>query len=412
MAKNVKTVRKRFDYRQCDDFAAYLNHMARQGWHFKEFRSGLVFEKGECEDSVYAVEIFTDGTAHDMQPSYKAMNFAEYCEAAGWKLIDQRVKWCVLKRTREDAVPIFTDEERFENVKSVTYCPPRKILWLYALFLIFILGDICYNPKHYLFSHTGFCVSVCHPYLFLNNLSQFLEYRRWHKDCENRLDRGEPLYFRHSGKNIAERVLVLIEILPLLLLLLYLSQSFTVPIAVLLVIFTIPVLLGKLPERFRMSVDSSKILNTLSFSFLLFTFIVLMGVSYYRDMHQPIQEPPVPPSVFQTAETVVTVDLDRDTTPFGSKLSCDIYSLEEDVGYYVYKSQYGWVLDTVWNQEVRKADQQAENCADEWDAADAFRTATGRYVVRYGDRILILRPGLEPLTQAQIDAIISALKEV
>ena len=110
MAKNIKAVRKRFDYRQCDDFAAYLNHMARQGWHFKEFRSKLVFEKGEPEDAVYAVEIFTDGTEHDMQPSYKAFNFAEYCEAAGWKLIDQRVKWCVLKRVREDAVPIFTDE--------------------------------------------------------------------------------------------------------------------------------------------------------------------------------------------------------------------------------------------------------------------------------------------------------------
>ena len=80
MAKNLKTVRHRFNYRQCDTFAAYLNHMARQGWHFKEFRSTLVFEKGEPEDAVYAVEIFTDGTAHDMQPSYKAMNFAEYCE--------------------------------------------------------------------------------------------------------------------------------------------------------------------------------------------------------------------------------------------------------------------------------------------------------------------------------------------
>ena len=34
MAAKKKTVRKAFGYRQCDDFAAYLNHMARQGWHF------------------------------------------------------------------------------------------------------------------------------------------------------------------------------------------------------------------------------------------------------------------------------------------------------------------------------------------------------------------------------------------
>jgi hypothetical protein len=46
MAKNRKTVFKGFSYLQCDDFAAYLSHMAAKGWHFKEFNIGLVFEKG------------------------------------------------------------------------------------------------------------------------------------------------------------------------------------------------------------------------------------------------------------------------------------------------------------------------------------------------------------------------------
>jgi len=408
MAKNIKAVRKRFDYRQCDDFAAYLNHMARQGWHFKEFRSKLVFEKGEPEDAVYAVEIFTDGTEHDMQPSYKAFNFAEYCEAAGWKLIDQRVKWCVLKRVREDAVPIFTDEERFENVKSVTNSSPGKILWADALFLIFMLGAIWYSPKYYLFSPLGLVLSVYFPMKCLQNLCQSINYRSWCRDCENRLSRGEPLHFRHTHKKIIETTLAFI---PTLALLLYFSHSFMIPVAVLLIVSIIITLLGSLPGRFRMDTNSTKILFTLSFSLLLFICIVLMGVSSYRDMHQPIQEPPVPISVFRADETVITVDLDRDTTPFGSRLSCDLYTMGDDVSYFVYESQYGWVLDVVWDEEIRKANQKAENCANEWDALDAFRTTKGRYVVRYEDRILILKPGTKPLNQDQIDSIVSALKE-
>ena len=409
MAKNIKTVRDHFTYRQCDDFAAYLNHMARQGWHFKEFRSKLVFEKGQPENAVYAVEIFTDGTEHDMQPSYKAMNFAEYCEAAGWQLIDQRAKWCVLKRVREAAVPIFTDEERFENVKSVTYAKNWKFLLFEFLILVLMIGTIWHSPKGYLFSSLWLIWSVYFPLIFLMELIQFLDYRRWYKECEARLDRGEPLHFRHSRKKILETALLLISTLVLLL---YLSHTFVIPVAILLIVFTIRALLHTLPRRYRMDVDSVKILNILSSALFIFFYIVLTVTSSQRDMHQPIRKPPVPISVFQAAETVITVDLDRDTTPFGSKLSCDIYSLEQDVGYYVYKSQYGWVLNAVWNQEVRKADQQAENCADAWSALDAFRTPKGRYVIRYEDRILILKPGPEPLNQDQIDIIVAALKEV
>jgi hypothetical protein len=406
MARNTKTVRKRFDYRQCDDFAAYLNHMARQGWHFKEWRAGLVFEKGAPENAVYTVEIFTDGTAHDMQPSYKAMNFAEYCEAAGWKLIDQRVKWCVLKRTREDAVPIFTDEERFENVKSVTNSGPGKLLWAELLLLIFMIGAIFYNPKVYLFSPIQIHISLYWPLTFLHNLWQTIDFRRWCKECEARLDRGEPLHFRHARRKIMKTTLLLLSVLVLLL---YLALTFDVHPVILLIIFSVMALLGTLPGRFRMDAASSQLVSALSSSMLIFFAIVFIVVSSYHDMKQP--DPPVSISVFRPGETAVTVDRDWDTTPFGSNLSCYLYTEEDKVSYFVYESQYHWVLDTVWNQEVRKVDQQTENCADAWGALDAFRTAKGRYVIRYEDRILILKPGPEPLSQDQIATIVAALKE-
>lgn len=36
-----------FHYRECDSFTDYLHRQSLKGWHFKEFRFGMVFEKGE-----------------------------------------------------------------------------------------------------------------------------------------------------------------------------------------------------------------------------------------------------------------------------------------------------------------------------------------------------------------------------
>ena len=64
-----KQVRKHFSYTQCDDFAAYLQEMSRKGFHFTEWKGGLVFEKGEPEDVTYQVEVFADGEEMDQRPS-------------------------------------------------------------------------------------------------------------------------------------------------------------------------------------------------------------------------------------------------------------------------------------------------------------------------------------------------------
>ena len=118
MRKNTKTVLKGFDYLHCDDFADYLEEMARKGWHFKEWGAGLVFERGAPENSCYAVEVFINGSEFDTRPDVHTQEFAEYCEAAGWKLIDAKRKFCIFKKVREDTEEILTDEERLHNISK------------------------------------------------------------------------------------------------------------------------------------------------------------------------------------------------------------------------------------------------------------------------------------------------------
>ena len=98
MGKKTKTILKGFDYMHCDDFTKFLSEMAVKGWHFKEWGVGLKFEQGEPEKVTYAVEVFTDASENDMRPEPHTQEFAEYCEAAGWKLVDAKQKFCIFKK--------------------------------------------------------------------------------------------------------------------------------------------------------------------------------------------------------------------------------------------------------------------------------------------------------------------------
>lgn len=118
MKKNTKRVFRDFRYLECSAFADYLHEMSLKGWHFTSWKFGLIFEKGEPEDIVYAVEVFPKGRENDSQPRKDAEEYAEYCEAAGWQLIDGRRRFCIFRRVQDDAVPIVTEEERFQNVKK------------------------------------------------------------------------------------------------------------------------------------------------------------------------------------------------------------------------------------------------------------------------------------------------------
>lgn len=138
---NMKEVKRRFKnykYRECDAFAKYLEEQAAKGWHFKEWRLGLVFEKGEPRKVKYSVEVFPKGDDRDSRPEKDAEEFAEYCEAAGWKLIDGQRKFCIFKAIRNDAVPIATPEERYENICKAE----RERLWLPFVLVPVILFTI------------------------------------------------------------------------------------------------------------------------------------------------------------------------------------------------------------------------------------------------------------------------------
>ena len=49
-----------FRYIERGAFAEYLHRMSLKGWHFAGWKLGMVFGRGEPEDIVYDVEIFSE----------------------------------------------------------------------------------------------------------------------------------------------------------------------------------------------------------------------------------------------------------------------------------------------------------------------------------------------------------------
>ena len=83
-------------------------------------------KKAEPADITYCVEVFPKGSEMDLKPEEQAEEYADYCSVAGWELIDGQRKFCIFRRRDPDAMPIVTEEERFENVRKAER---RELLW-------------------------------------------------------------------------------------------------------------------------------------------------------------------------------------------------------------------------------------------------------------------------------------------
>ena len=131
----IKHVFRRYANSDCDAMALYLEQMAAKGWHFRGWGLGMEFEKAEPSEERYDVQVFNNNSESQIKPGDDTFEYAAYCEAAGWTLVDSMGKLVVFRALRRDAEPIVTKEEKFENIKRAWL----KNTFLMLCCLIFIL---------------------------------------------------------------------------------------------------------------------------------------------------------------------------------------------------------------------------------------------------------------------------------
>lgn len=201
--KMTKRMFPHFEYRECDAFAEYLHEQSLNGWHFKEWRCGLVFEKGEPLDITYAVEVFPKGSESDLKPGEDAQEYAEYCNVAGWRFLDSHQKFCIFRREREEAVPITVPEERLKNIRKAEW---NK--WIYGSIVgLFLFADYLYlfwvvRFQEYIFRNLLLMLLLTLCLLTALVLGEGIALKRWGRKKEKELECSGKIVCGRCGKKI------------------------------------------------------------------------------------------------------------------------------------------------------------------------------------------------------------------
>jgi len=420
MGKDKKTVLKAFDYLQCDDFAAYLTEMARNGWHFKEWAAGLIFERGEAEDTVYAVEVFIDGSEYDTRPSVHTQEFAEYCEAAGWKLMDAKRKFCIFKKVKPDAVDIVTPQERFQTIAK----EEQKKVWQQLFF-----GTWFMVLQILQFSGSGFVNRIfSNPMLFITGLwcvlwlgaaGRCVHFYIWKRASQKKLEKGERVYFG-KGNNlffimhdwytwICAAALILYVVLSV-------SAKQYMPLVYMGLILIPTVVMAYFISKFRPDAFTNQMIQ-IAVPIVVFMLVIslFVGMVMTGDTQNisPDEIPLLYEDIGADAGILEKTRLDGSGSILGSGLRCWLYYEQEHIYYQVYKSDHRWVLDKIWNTEMkRKYNQLGTDVKDLWNAEAAIRNVPGTYLVRYPDAVLILNFADDTvLSPEQVQIIRGALLE-
>lgn len=420
-----KTVRKDFRYIECDAFAEYLHDMSLQGWHFCGWTSGLVFEKGEPEDICYCVEVFAKGTEMDTAPEPDAMDYAEYCRAAGWELIDGQRSFCIFRRIDEDAVPIVTEEERLENI----FRAERKALlseltsrsFLTLVFWREFLGN---QFEDWAFSDAKlllllFCTAVA-AYRLCKIAALYVLRTR----CRRRTEAGVPVYYgRRTAVRRAETVIGVLALAGTAVYACLAEEWAVLPVlaAMYLILFGIDFYIGhirpKRKENWGLQIGAG-ILSV-------FVLLVIAAAVFSIPGAVPGQETDTDAQVSDAPDLSLRPEDYREAygEPVSSRFSSGKSVLgsrasvrmnygtetEEDTDgiiYFIFRSDCPWVIERIWESHTRGQYPEVY-CEDAWDAREAWgvgRYAQKNYYVLYDDAVFIIY-GEDLSEQKAVDAI-------
>lgn len=380
--RNTKRVISNFDYRECDAFAEYLHRQSLQGWHFKEWKLGLVFEKGEPKDITYTVEVFPKGSEMDLRPGENVQEYAEFCARAGWKLLDSQRKFCIFKQINENVVSIVEPEERLQNIKKAEWQNWRETSIVGLGFIALYLYQFWkFDFEEWIFSNFMLLVLVLMVITALCRIADVVLLKIWEKRKKREIEQGEELFFgKCKSMTIFGRYFFYLCIVGMILNVENIEQGKILLAAGILLLFLI--LLNMLLSFWRpLEIDNGAVQ-------LFTTIFILIALGIF--MRQGIEEKP---------ERNVSHSI------FGFSVEGE-YQEDFYVNYKVYHSGTDWVLNKIWT-EFDIEEEDTVKCKEVWGAEEAYRMGgTYFYYIRYPQyAVRLYVDGKTELTQKEVQDI-------
>ena len=422
-------------YTHVDSLAKLLEEQAAAGWRFKAFRFGLEFERSFPADEHYDVQVFSGNTELDTRPEHETEEFSDYCLAAGWELVDSSRKLTVFRKIRNDAVPIFTEEEKLEEVFNAE---KKRRLWSFisALLIAFSYGiQLSQFPGRYLFSgDILFALSfllimvtiliVRFPLIFL-----------WREKKRKELDEKGHVFF--GGRDM---FMPLVYMVIWVVVFTYLCRALLGGIVPIYWIFIAGVILSTIvPSILRLSRDANLIMQ-IFVPFGVILLVIALGIS-----NAVSEEKSLPAAddaslmlsdICEIKGELNSINFEKDSSFLGEyEIQFSTYHAPgydemkdewiKEHGAAVpvpqdpdgqsfkldfYSSKSSFLIDIIENSEkrfVKKYLNSAENVTKEWDADEALLRVVGgsfQYYVRYDKSYLHLIVD-ERLTAEQINIV-------
>lgn len=420
-----KTVLKGFRYTECDDFASYLTEMSSNGWHFKEWKVGLVFEKGAPADICYAVEVFPKGSEMDVRTGPEAEEYAEYCTAAGWRLLDSRRKFCIFCRESPDAPPITTPEERLTNILQAQWKS-----WLSdscsttLLCILYWVDFLAFHFSRWIFNNFLLFLLAVLTFLALSELTRAFGLLVTAHRLKAELKEGNtPRYCAGKGARILQRISAVLHLLILCMLPAVAWQSgYRAAGAVIgIIVPVISILYVVLVFWFRPSREGNWMAQiALGLTIPLFAAIITITYFVGSDGNTAsFSDTPLPLSQeafgdcslkdFYSSQSIAGSLRHYSICVQGKRT--DGAALDSDnLWCWIYQSSHPEILDLIWEKETAKDLKQPQDCTGQWNAVYALTDNSWRYYLRYPDRVAVLWTTLD-LDEEQIISLSQTLQK-
>lgn len=429
-----RTVYRSFDYAECDDFAAFLNSMAMQGWHFKEWGLGLVFEKGAPQEMEYAVEVISKSRKDREKTSNKLLQeereFADYCNTSGWLLLAQKDGIYIFKKLKEDAVPVLTAEERLGHIfKEVR---KQRVTGTFTFVLLFLLRMYCFwnNPEAWLFQGAMFLIPVIILIECLFDVLCLLSIFIWKMDKHKKVEKGEDIYFGKKenrfivSDKIQFSVRMVCEIAIAMIFLYYRQYEAAVIIPLM---FGIGeggrILEAVLEKKLKWKKDDKRYDGYRAVNMaLMFVFVQILDIfmispmAMQEEIKLMKEECPLIQEDYMEVEgefeEAVYCEVNSgagaikryDITYQNLKSSVYPADKADTISYVIYESENDWVLDRVYNYLKGNLYGEMQEHTEKWGAQEAVSGENYLYIVKYEDKVVRFGDYAN-LTQDQIDII-------
>lgn len=419
--RNKKRVLKGFHYWECDTFADYLHNMSAEGWHFTEWKLGLIFEKGEPGNFYYDVEPFPKGSEMDTGPERDTEEYAEYCEAAGWKFIDSKHRFCVFRRDRDDAVPIVTQEERLHNIIKAGW---RKwmsdSIGMFFITILIWLEFLTINFEQWIFFDLMiYLILAVTLGSIIKIIECFVMILEGHRK-KSEIAEGKVPYYGGKLQTVMSCFRNYMGIVVITVFLGAASIQRYYYLAVIGIVFLLmiyAIIAGMAIWRPSRS-DNWMIQIGGSFSVVFLAIPIIIFIVILIDDHQenalPRNIPLVQNDYKKMAGEIDFTDEGHLQGVLGSMYYFQVGYKEpgesqegkhDSLWYYVYSSSHPWILNKIWRQHMEKADKP-KDCSNEWQAEYAVCSGSGGHIysVLYKEKLLYLYSD-EPLNKKQIKII-------